>query len=148
MHCAGGNATAPIWRVLACSLGISSWISLKPQHSNPNRNVLANHLWCIYFLAPRTPLIIPHRPPAFFESLMPHKNRWAIHARCSKSSPKLSIRFCGIFFQVSNRISLHIVLLKCPHVQIAFLKFISCDNQGFVGCIPIPTVAVQLNLES
>ena len=24
---------------------------------------------------------------------------------------------------------MHIVLLKCPHVQIAFLKFTSCDNQ-------------------
>ena len=45
-----------------------------------------------------------------------------IHARCSKSSLKHSIRFCGIF---SNRILLHIVLLKCRHVQIAFLKFTS-----------------------
>ena len=26
---------------------------------------------------------------------------------------------------------MHIVLLKCPHVQIAFLKFTSCDNQAF-----------------
>ena len=25
---------------------------------------------------------------------------------------------------------MHIVLLKCPHVQIAFLKFTSCDNQA------------------
>ena len=37
-HCPGGNATDPIWRVLASSLGISSWIPLKPQHSNPNPN--------------------------------------------------------------------------------------------------------------
>ena len=40
------------------------------------------------------------------------------------------------------------VLLKCPHVQIAFLKFTSCDNQALVGCIPIPAVAVHLNLKS
>ena len=36
MHCPGGNATDPIWRVLASSQGISSWTPLKPQHSNPN----------------------------------------------------------------------------------------------------------------
>ena len=34
VHCPGGNATDPIWRVLASSLGISSWTPLKPQHSH------------------------------------------------------------------------------------------------------------------
>ena len=47
MHCPGGNATDPIWRVLASSDGISSWTPLKPQHRNPNP--LANQLWCIDF---------------------------------------------------------------------------------------------------
>ena len=28
------------------------------------------------------------------------------------------------------------------------LKFISCDNQALVGCIPIAAVAVHLNLKS
>ena len=97
MHCPGGNATDPIWRVLASSLGISSWTPLKPQHSNPKPNPLANQLWCIYFLAPPTPLIIPHRLPAFLESLMPLKNWCLIHARLSKNSRMHSIRFCGIF---------------------------------------------------
>ena len=27
---------------------------------------------------------------------------------------------------------MHIILLKCSHVQIAFLKFTSCDNQALV----------------
>ena len=36
---------------------------------------------------------------------------------------------------------MHIVLLKCPDVQIAFLKFASCDNQALIGCIPIAAVA-------
>ena len=36
MHCPGGNATDPFWRVLASSNGISSWTHLKPQHNNPN----------------------------------------------------------------------------------------------------------------
>ena len=30
VHCPGGNATDPIWRVLSSSLGISSWTPLKP----------------------------------------------------------------------------------------------------------------------
>ena len=97
MHRPGGNATVPIWRVLASSDGISSWTPLKPQHSNPNPNPLANQLWCIDFLTPPTPLIIPHRLPAFLESLMPLKNWCSIHARCSKSSLKHSICFYGIF---------------------------------------------------
>ena len=95
MYCPSGNATDPIWRVLASSNGISSWTPLKPQHSNPNP--LAYQLWRIDFLTPPTPLIIPHRLPAFLESLMPLKNWCSIHARWSKSSQKHSIRFSGIF---------------------------------------------------
>ena len=51
-HCPAGNASDLIWRVLAPSDGISSWTPLKPQHSNPNPNPLANQLWCIQFLLP------------------------------------------------------------------------------------------------
>ena len=87
----------PLTRALASSDRISSWTPLKPQHSNPNPNPFANRLWCIDFLTPPTPLIIPHRLPAFLESLMPLKNSCLIHARCSKSSLKHSKRFCGIF---------------------------------------------------
>ena len=85
MHCPVGNAPDPIWRLLASSNGISSWTPLKPQHSNPNSNPnpLANQLWCIDVLTPPTPLIIPHRLPAFLESLMPLKNWCSIHARWS-----------------------------------------------------------------
>ena len=96
-HCPAGNATDPIWRVLASSQGISTWTPLKPQHSNPKPNPLANQLWCIDFLTPPTPLIIPHRHPGFLESLMPLKNWCPIYARCSKISLEHSIRFCGIF---------------------------------------------------
>ena len=101
VYCPCGNATDPIWRVPASSDGISCWTPLKPQHSNPNPNPLANQLWCCDFLTPLTPLIIPHRLSTFLESLMPLKNWCSIHARCSKSSLKHSIRFCGHhFFQV------------------------------------------------
>ena len=71
MHCPDGNPTDPIWRVQASSDRISSLTPLKPQHSNPNP--LANQLWCIDFLTPPTPFIIPYRLPAFLESLMPLK---------------------------------------------------------------------------
>ena len=145
MHCPGRNATDPIWRVLASSDGISSWTLLKSQHSNPNP--LANQLWCIDFLTPPTPLIISYRLPAFLESLMSLKNWCSIHARCSKSSlkhsifPSLKQNFIAYLWQGR-------ALLKCPHVQIAFLKLTRCDNQALVGCIPIPAVAVDLNLKS
>ena len=92
VHCPAGNATDLIWRVLASSQGISSRTPLKPQHSNPNPNRLANQLF-----TPPTPLIIPHRLPAFLESFMPLKNGCSIHTRWLKSSLKHSIRFCGIF---------------------------------------------------
>ena len=144
VHCPGGNVTDPIWNVLASSGGISCWTPLKPQHSNPNPNSLANQLWCIDFLTPPIRLIIPHRLRAFLESLMPLKNWCSIHARWPKSSLKHSIRFCGIFSKFRT-ILLHIVLLKC---QIAFLKFASCNNQALVGCIPIAAVGVHLNLKS
>ena len=99
MYCPGGNATDPIWKLLASPDGISSWTPLKPQHSNPNPNPnpLADQLWFIDFLTPPTPLIILHRLPAFLESLMLLKNWCSIHARWSKSTLKHSIRFCGIF---------------------------------------------------
>ena len=92
VHCPGGNATDPIWRVLASSGRISCWTPLKPQNSNPNP--LASQLWCTDFLTPPTPLTIT----AFLESLMPLKNWSSIHARWSKSSLKHFIRFCGIIF--------------------------------------------------
>ena len=79
VHCPSGNVTDQIWTVLASSDGISSWTPLKPQHTNPNP--LANQLWFIDFLTPPTPLIIPHRLPAFIESLMLLKNWRSIHAK-------------------------------------------------------------------
>ena len=96
MYCPGGNATDPIWRVLASSLGILSWTPLKPQHSNPNPNpnYLANRLWCINSLTPPTPLIIPHRLPAFLESLLPIKKKLMQDApKAVWSIPYVSVAF-------------------------------------------------------
>ena len=146
MHCPGGNATERIWRVQASSDGMSPWTPLNPQHSNPNP--LGNQLWCIDFLTPPTPLIIPHRLPAFLESLIPLKNWCSIHARWSKSSLKHYIRFCGSIISKFKTEFYWILFFKCPHVQIAFFKFTSCDNQASVGCIPITAVAVHLKPKS
>ena len=129
--------------MLASSDRISSWTPLKPQHSNPNP--LANQLWCIDFLTPPTPLIIPHRLPAFLESLMPLKNWCSIHARCSKSSLKHSIRFCGIFL---SSLKQNFIAYRSSKVSDCIFKFTSCDNQALVGGIPIAAVAVDLNLKS
>ena len=63
MYCPGGNATDPIWRVLASSLGISSWTPLKPQHSNPNPN-----LWPIN-CGVLTSLLLPHLSSSFTDSV-------------------------------------------------------------------------------
>ena len=97
MHCPGGNATDPIFKSAGLFRQNLLLNSLKTLHGNPYPNPLANHLWCIDFLIPPTTLIIPHRLPAFLESLMPLKNWCSIHARCFKSNLKHSIRFCGIF---------------------------------------------------
>ena len=84
MYCPSGNATDPIWRVLASSDGISSWNPLKPQHSNPNPNPLVNQLWCIDFLTP------PHLSSSLTDSL-PSLNLLCYSktdARFMKDAPK------------------------------------------------------------
>ena len=63
MHCPGGNATDPIWRVLSSSEGISSWTPLKPQQSNPNPT-----LWPINS-GLLTSLLLPHLSSSLTDSL-------------------------------------------------------------------------------
>ena len=52
---------------------------------------------------------------------------------------------CMAFFPSLKQ---NFIAYRSPKVQIAFLKFTSCDNQALVGCIPIAAVAVHLNLKS
>ena len=290
VHCPGGNATDPIWRVLASSDGISSWTPLKPQHSIPcwlsfqwepsactscqccqkkgsskvcgwicsvwpsrvwesqhastgnsgswslghssrssfhhrspehqdlrdlnwsarpspccHDNIflsfrsslstlgtnfaqifcIFSSLWIIVCTVPTltsncalivfidtrrslsmkfficlinsgvlTSLLLPHLSSPLTDSL-PSLNLLC-HSKTDawfiQDSPKAvwSMPYVSVaaFFPSLKIILLHIALLKCPHVQIAFLKFTSSDNQDLVGCIPIPSVAVHLNLKS
>ena len=104
VNCSDGNATDPIWRVLASSDGISCWTPLKPQHSYPNPYPLANQLWSVDFHTPPTPLIIPHRLPAFIESLMPLKNWCSIHARCPQKVVR-SILYASVAFLPSLKLN-------------------------------------------
>ena len=84
----------PDLKSTASSSGITSWTPLKPQHSSPNPDLLANQLWYIDFLTPPAPLIIPHRLPPFLESLMPLKNWCSIHGqKVVWSIPYVSVAF-------------------------------------------------------
>ena len=93
VHCPAGNGTDPIWKVLTSSDRIAFWTPLKPPHSNLNPNRLADQLWCIDFLTPPTPLIIPHRLPTFLKYLMPLKNWCPIHSKAVWSIPYVSVTF-------------------------------------------------------
>ena len=79
---------------------------------------MANQLWCIDFLIPPTLLIIPHRLPAFLESLMPHKNWCSIHARWSKISLRHSIHFCGIFSKFKTGCTYIYIYIKYIYIYI------------------------------
>ena len=125
MYCPGGNATDPIWSVLASSLWISSWTPLKPQHRNPNPHPLANQLWCIDFLTPLTPLIIPQRLSAFIESLMPLKNWFMQHGRKAVwSLPDVSVAFFPSLKQ--NFIAYH-----SPKVSVSIFNIHQLWQSGF-----------------
>ena len=115
--------------MLASSDGIPSWTPLKPQHSNPNHNPLANQLRCIDFLTPPTPLIIPHRLSAFLEYLMQLKNWCSIHARWPKNSLKHSIRFRGIFSKF--KLEFYCIL---PNIGQGVTVF--ANGPGDLGSIP------------
>ena len=121
------KCTDPIWRVLASSDGISSWIPLKPQHSNPNPTHLANQLWFIDFLTP------PHLSSSLTDSL-PSLNLLC-HSKTDarfmqdgrKSSLKLSIRSVAFFSSLRQRILLLNRSSKVSSRPDYILKFTSCD---------------------
>ena len=136
--------TDPIWSVLASSQGISSWISLKSQHSNPNPDPipLANRLWCIDFPSPPTPLITPHRLPAFLESLMPLKNWCSIQdgRKAVWSIPYvsvtlfLSLKQSGFIRVYSNSCCSCLFEPEIRKIVQSFHKIYSYSILNFQGC--------------
>ena len=135
VHCPGGNATDPIWRVLASSDGISSWTPLEPQHNIP--------CW----------LSIQWEPSAcrscqccekkgsskvygWICSVWPSLAWESQHASTGNSvSWSLGHSSRSSFHRMAFFPSLgHNFIAYCSSkVQIAFLKFTSCDNQTLVG---------------
>ena len=63
---------------------------------------------------------------------------------CLGHSSRSSFHLMAFF----PRLKHNFIAYRSSKIQIAFLKFTSCDNQVLVGCIAIPAVAVCFNLES
>ena len=96
VRCPGGNATDPIWRVLASSDEISSWTPSKPQHSNPNPNLWPTNSGVLTFL------FLPHLSSFLTESL-PSLNLLChskTHAQFMQDDPKgvWSIPYVSVVF--------------------------------------------------
>ena len=115
VHCPGGNATDPIWRVLASFLGISSWTPLKPQHSNPNPNCLPSNSGVL------TSLLLPHLPSSLIDSL-----------------PSLSL-LCHTKLMLDSCKMVQKAFWSIPYVSVAFFpslrqKFIAYRSSKVSSC--------------
>ena len=147
VHCPGGNVTDPIWRVLASSVGISCWTPLKPQHSIP--------CW----------LSVQWEPSACRSCQCCQKKGsskvcgwicfvwpswvWESQHASAGNSVSWSLGHSSRFsFHRMASLKQNFIAYRSYEVQIAFLKFTSCENQALVGCIPVPAVAVPLSLKS
>ena len=124
---------------------ISFWNPFKPQHSNPNPTPLANQLWCIDFITPPTPLIIPHRLPSFLESLMNSK----IDAWFMQDGPKAvwSIPYVSVasFFPSLKQ---NIIAYRSSKVSDGIFEIHQLWQSGFRRLYSIAAAAVHLNLKS
>ena len=137
----------PDLKVLASSDGISSWVPLKPQDSIP--------CWLSIQWGPRACRLCQCYQKKGSSKFV---GRFALSGLLG--SGRASILPLGtLSLGYSNRSSFHrmaffprlkqnFIAYRSSKVQIAFLKFTSCNNQTLVGCIPIPAVAVHLNLKS
>ena len=147
MHCPGGNATDPIWRVLASSDGTSSWNPLKPQHGIPCwpsvqwESSACRSCQCCQKKG-------SSKVCGWICSIWPSWV-WESQHASSGNSVSWSLGYssrssflCMAFFPSLKQ---NFIAYHSSQVQIAFLKFTSCV---LVGCIPIAAVAVHLNLKS
>ena len=109
-----------------------------------------NQFWCSDFLTPPTPLIIPHRLPAFLESFMPLKKWCSIHANGRKTVWRIPYVSVASFFPSlkQNFIEYRSSKVSSRPDCIFEIHQLWCDNQALVRCIPIAAVAVHLNLKS
>ena len=121
---------------------LSPWTPLKPQHSHPYPNLFGQSTLVYWLPYSSHTFHHPSQTPCLHYA---SQKLMLDSCKMVEKQSKAFFTFLWHFFQVLNTILLHIVN---PHVQIAFLKFTSCDNQALVRCIPIPAVAVHFNLKS
>ena len=65
-----------------------------------------------------------------------------------QDGPKAVLSFPYVSVALFPSLKHNFIAYHSFKVHIAFLKFTSRDNQVLVGCIPIPAVAIDLNLKS
>ena len=139
VHCPRGNATDPIWRVLASSDGISSW--------NLNIETLTLTLWPINS-GVLTSLLLPQLSSSLTDSL-PSLNLFChskTDARFMQDGRKAawSILYVSVaFFPGLNQ---NFIAYRSSKVSDCIFEI--HQQQAFVECIPIAAVAVHLNLKS
>ena len=133
MHCPSGNATDPIWRVLASSLGISSWTPLKHQHNIP--------CWLFVQWEPSACRLCQCRQKKGSSNVC----GWICSARPSwvcESQHASTGNYVSWSLGHSSRSSFHrmaffpslkqnFIAYPSSKVKIAFSKFTSCDTSGF-----------------
>ena len=105
---------------------------------------LANQLWCIEFLTPPIPLIIPHRLLAFLESLMHSKT----DARFMQDGRKAvwSVPYVSVAFFPS--LKQNFIAYRSSKVSSRSDCIFEIHQLWQSGYIPIAAVAVHLNLKS
>ena len=106
---------------------------------------LANQLWYSDFLTLPTPLIIPHRLPAFLESLMPLRNWCSIHAYTPKAVWCIPYVYVALFPSLKHNFIAYRSSKVCSRPDCIFEIHQLWQS---VRCIPISAVAVHLNLKS
>ena len=95
-----------------------------------------------------TSLLLPHLSSSLTDSL-PSLNLLC-HPKTDSCMmvEKQSEAFHTFQWHFFPSLKYNFITYRSSKVQIAFLKFTSCDNQALVGCIPIPAVAVHLKQKS
>ena len=150
MHCPSWNATYPISRVPASSDGISSWTPLKPKHSIPcwlsvrwEPSACRSCQWCQKHGSSNVCGWICSVWPSWVWESQHTSTGNAVSWSLGHSSRSSFYRMA--FFPSLKQ---NFIAYRSSKVQIAILKFTSCDNKALVGCISILAVAVPLKLES
>ena len=130
--------------------GISSWTPLKPQYRNPcwlsvqwEPSACRSCQYCQKKESSKVCGWICSVWPSWVWESQHASPRNSVSSSRGHSSRSSFHRMA--FFPSLKQ---NFIAYRSSKVQIEFFKFTSCDNQAFVGWIPISAVAVPLNLKS